>query len=218
MLQITSRKKPKLVYLSFPTELGTLYSKKELTEIKKVCDAYELSLFVDGARMNYGLAAEENDLSLSDFAALTDVFTCGGTKCGAMFGEALVINNPGFQEDFRSYMKQNGALLAKGWVLGVQFYALFRDGLYFEIAEKAVDYALRIKEAFQKRGIDPYIDSPTNQQFFVLSEKHEKQLGATVLFEDAGKREGGRLIRLCTSWATKEEELKKLIGEIEKLS
>lgn len=144
---------PKMVYISFPTEYGTLYSKKELEEISAVCRKYGLYLMIDGARMGYGLGAKVNDLKLSDLAALADVFYIGGTKCGAMMGEAVVITNNELKDNFRSYMKQNGGMLAKGWTLGLQFYTLFENDLYFEITGRADKYAMEIREAFEKKGL-----------------------------------------------------------------
>ena len=126
-----------MVYLSFPTEMGTLYSKKELAAIHELCQKYGMYLFVDGARMGYGLASEENDLTLADFAALCDVFYIGGTKCGALFGEAVVITCDALKRRFKAYMKQNGAVLAKGWLLGLQFCALLENNAYFEAAKRA---------------------------------------------------------------------------------
>lgn len=144
---------PKMVYLSFPTEFGTVYSKAELEEISGVCRRYGLFLFIDGARLGYGLGAAEADVTMEDIARLADVFYCGGTKCGALFGEAVVIINPVLKTDFRSYIKQNGGMLAKGWLLGIQFYTLFRDGLYFKITQEADRQAMRIRQAFRQKGI-----------------------------------------------------------------
>lgn len=208
---------PKVVYLSFPTELGTIYTKKELEKIKAVCEKYGLFLFVDGARLSYGLAAENNDVKVEDLAEVSDLFYFGGTKCGAMFGEALVIGNRVLQESFRSYMKQNGALLAKGWLLGVQFHALFKDGLYFEIAKPAIQQAKRIKEAFLKKGFSLAVDSPTNQQFVILGEAEIEKISKNYVMEIGEKTENGRVVRFCTSWATKDEEVDALVKEIERL-
>ncbi|MGN0412472.1 MAG: threonine aldolase family protein [Lachnospiraceae bacterium] len=206
---------PGMVYLSFPTEYGTIYSKKELEEISAVCKEYEMYLFVDGARMGYGLAAPDNDVSLKDLAKLADVFYLGGTKCGAMFGEALVISNPLLKKDFRSYMKQNGAMLAKGWLLGVQFYTLFRDGLYFEITKKAVDFAMQIKKAFAEKGIPFFVESSTNQQFVVLTASQMKALEKDFIFEFEEKiGEDHFCVRFCTSWSTEQEEVDILIRKI----
>lgn len=150
---------PKLVYLSFPTEFGTLYTKKELEDISAVCREYGMYLFVDGARMAYGLASSANDVTLADLAALCDVFYIGGTKCGALFGEAVVIINDALKGHFRSYIKQNGGMLAKGWLLGLQFAVLFDNGLYFDIARRADEYAMRIKSALDEKGLTCFVPS-----------------------------------------------------------
>ena len=209
---------PKMVYISFPTEFGTIYSKKELEDISAVCKEYGLYFFVDGARLSYGLAAEGNDVTMEDLANLTDVFYCGGTKCGAMFGEAVVITNKELMTGFRSYMKQNGALLAKGWLLGAQFNALFENGLYFNIAEFAVKYAMKIKKAFMDKGIKAYIESPTNQQFVILTQTQMDKLSDKYAFEYEGRYdENSHIVRFCTSWANTEDEVNELVGDIEKL-
>ena len=154
---------PRMVYISYPTEFGTLYTKEELTAISRVCREYNLYLFVDGARMGYGLGSEVCDMTMAELAELVDIFYIGGTKCGAMLGEAVVIIREELKDHFRSYIKQNGAMLAKGWILGLQFYTLFKDGLYFKITKEADKYALRIKDAFAEKGIPAYIEAlPTN--------------------------------------------------------
>lgn len=210
---------PKCVYISFPTEFGTIYSKKELTEIYEVCQEYGLYLFVDGARMGYGLGADENDVTLPDLAKMADMFYLGGTKCGALFGEALVITKKELQTSFRSYMKQNGAMLAKGWLLGLQFYTLFKDGLYFDITKKADKLAMVMKKAFAQKGIPAYIDSPTNQQFVVVTNEQMEQLGKEFVFEYENKvDEEHSCIRFCTSWSTTEEEVDALVQAIGKLN
>lgn len=202
---------PGLVYLSFPTEFGTLYSKEELKAIRKVCTKYELFLFVDGARMGYGLGSSENNVQLSDLARYTDIFYIGGTKCGAMFGEAIVICNPVLQPMFRNFLKQDGAILAKGWLLGIQFFELFKAGLYFDITKKADEFAMDIKHAFKDAGIKSYIESPTNQQFVVLTKEQAAALSRDFIYENEGTTEDGKLIvRFCTSWATTQEEVDAL--------
>lgn len=207
---------PKMVYISYPTEFGTLYTKEELHAIRKVCDERGLYLFVDGARMAYGLAA--GDVTLADIAAVSDAFYCGGTKCGTLFGEALVLCNPDFQDDFRYYIKQNGAMLAKGWILGLQFYTMFKDGLYFEVGNQAIAYAMDIKKAFTEKGIAQFIDSPTNQQFFVLNQMQMDKLAEQFVYEYIEKvDEEHHCIRFCTSWSTKREEVDALISCIEAL-
>lgn len=209
---------PKMVYISHPTEYGTIYSRKELEEISAVCREYGLYLFVDGARMGYGLGASGADVTLEDFARLTDVFYIGGTKCGALFGEAVVIVNPLLQTDFRSYMKQNGAMLAKGWLLGLQFCALFENDLYFEITKKAVEYAMEIRRAFAEKGIPAYIESDTNQQFVILENRQMETLAKNYVFEFEKKiDETHSCVRFCTSWSTKTEEIRALTEDIRRL-
>ena len=206
---------PKMVYISFPTESGTLYSKAELTAIRQACDEYGLYLYLDGARLSYGLAARENDVTMEDLARLCDAFYIGGTKCGAMFGEALVLLHKDFKCNFRNYIKQNGAMLAKGWLLGAQFDALFRDGLYFEIGKSAIDYALQIRDAFLQKGFEPYPQSPTNQQFFLLPAAVAETLGKKHIYEFEGTVPDGRLIcRFCTGWHTKKEDVEALVQDV----
>lgn len=206
---------PAMVYLSFPTEFGTVYSLDELKAIRDVCLRYGLYLFIDGARMGYGLAAETCDVSLKDIAALSDAFYCGGTKCGALFGEAVVLTNPALMTGFRSYMKQNGAMLAKGWLLGLQFYTLFKDGLYFEITRQAVSFAMQLKEAFAKKGIPFYIDSPTNQQFVILENEVMERLSEKYTFEYEMKIDDSHsCVRFCTSWSTTQDEIDALVSDI----
>ena len=210
--------KPKLVYLSYPTEYGTLYSKQELEDISTVCKEYDLYLFVDGARLGYGLGSPQCDLTLSDLARLTDAFYCGGTKCGALFGEAAVLTNPALQTDFRSYMKQNGAILAKGWLLGLQFYTLFKDGLYFDITRQADLYALQIKQAFTEKDIPAFIESFTNQQFVVLENQQAEKLAQHYIFEfDHQIDDTHSCVRFCTSWSTKQQEIDALLADIRAL-
>lgn len=207
---------PKMVYLSYPTEYGTTYSKAELEAIHDVCRKYDLYLFIDGARLGYGLAA--SDLTLADMAKYTDVFYCGGTKCGLLFGEAVVINNPKLQPYFRSYMKQNGGLLAKGWLLGIQFYTMFHEGLYFDISKSAVEKAMRIKAAFTEKGIPALIESNTNQQFVILENSQMKKLAEKYIFEFEKKiDESHTAVRFCTSWSTSEEEVEALVQDIQNL-
>lgn len=209
---------PKLVYISQPTEFGTIYSKKELSDISKTCKKHNLFLFIDGARLGYALGSEENDASLNDLARLSDFFYIGGTKCGALFGEALIITNDSLKTDFRSYIKQNGALLAKGFLLGVQFLTLFENNLYFDITKKAVAQAMKIKKAFKAKGIPSYIESPTNQQFVIVTRSQKSKLSRKFIYEEEGNLEDGKsIIRFCTSWSTTDQEVDTLIAEIEKL-
>ncbi len=208
---------PKLVYLSFPTEYGTLYSKEELTAIRRACDENNLYLFMDGARLGYGLEAPGNNLTLADIAACCDVFYIGGTKIGALLGEAVVIVNPKLQKDFRYFMKQKGAMLAKGRVLGLQFLALFENGLYFQISKHANEMAQIIRKACQEVGYPFLYDSPTNQQFPIMPEKAVKQLEPYYSFAHIKRMERGLMaIRICTSWATREEDARQLAQDIRK--
>lgn len=205
---------PKLVYLSFPTEKGTLYSKQELGEISAVCKKYGMYLFVDGARMGYGLGSEKNDLTLSDFAELTDMFYIGGTKCGALFGEALIITEPSLRYRFKAHMKQKGAVLAKGWLMGLQFAVMLESGEYFEKTKRADELAMEIKKAFEAKGIPPWVESFTNQQFVILSERQKNILAQNYYFEEEGITEQGTVVRFCTSWATSQAEADALIAGI----
>lgn len=206
---------PKLVYISNPTEFGTLYSKAELEALSAVAKEEGLFLYVDGARMGYGLAARENDLTLADYARLTDAFYIGGTKVGAMFGEALVITNSSLNRDFRYIEKQRGAMLAKGRLIGVQFEALFTDGLYEKISRHAVVQAMRIKDACIKRGWQFLMESPTNQQFVVLPFEKLHKLEKKYVFSPWEKvTEDSTCMRICTSWATKAEDVDELVADI----
>ena len=208
---------PGMVYISFPTENGTLYSKTELTEIYDTCKKYELILYIDGARLGYGLESKENDLEIRDFPSLCDAFYIGGTKVGALFGEALVIVKDSCKKDFRYMEKQKGAMLAKGRLLGIQFDALFTDGLYFKISAHAVSLAKKIREAFEKKGIELLFDSPTNQQFPILTKEQLNKLEKEFAFSPWCRLEDKFAVRFCTSWATDEKDVDILIGAIEKL-
>ena len=212
---------PGMVYISNPTEVGTLYNKEELTDISAACYELGLYLFVDGARMAYGLMSPANDLSLQDYAALCDVFYLGGTKCGALFGEAVVITNDDLKPDFRYCLKQHGGMLAKGRLLGEQFLALLdgEDGsgssLYFTMAKKADEQALRIRAAFEAKGCKVLHDSPTNQQFFVLPDEWYDKLAETYAMTHMGKPDKHHTaVRVCTSWATKDEAVEQLIADV----
>lgn len=206
---------PGMVYISLPTENGTLYSKKQLSDIYTVCKELSLPLFIDGARLGYGLASPQNDLTLADIASLCDVFYIGGTKVGALFGEAVVITNPMLKKDFRYFMKQHGAMLAKGRLLGIQFETLFTDGLYMEISRHAVTLAMRLREAFQKKGIRLYYDSYTNQQFPILTEQQLDFLRTKYSFSHwAALPDGTCAVRFCTSWATPEKDIDELCAYI----
>lgn len=208
---------PKMVYLSFPTEKGTLYSKRELREISEVCKRYGMYLFVDGARMGYGLGSERNDLTLRDFAELCDVFYIGGTKCGALFGEALVITEASLKYRFKAHMKQNGAVLAKGWLMGLQFAVMLQNGEYFERTKRADELAMQIKTAFERKGVPFWVDSFTNQQFVILSDSQKEALAKGYYFEEEGTVPQGTVVRFCTSWATTQAEVDTLVSDIAKL-
>ena len=214
---------PGMVYISFSTESGTIYSKAELEAISEVCRHNELPLFVDGARLGYGMAASEliegdNAVTLKDFARLADVFYIGGTKQGALFGEAVVITNDALKQDFRYNIKQGGGMLAKGRLLGVQFAALFEDGLYMDASRRAVLQADRIRKALQYKRIGFLVDSPTNQVFPILTEEQVEMMDKDFGFEVWSKLPDGRIgIRFCTSWATPDANVDKLVNAIYKL-
>lgn len=206
---------PKLVFLSSPSEYGTIYSKKELLEIREVCDQYHMYLYVDGARLGYWLSCDECDVTLEDLANIADVFYIGGTKCGALFGEALVIVNKELRDHFRTYMKQSGGILAKGWLLGLQFYTLFKNGLYFEITKQADKLAMKLKQGFINASIPFYMDSPTNQQFVILTNELAEKLSREFTYEfDHVVDEDHVCVRFCTSWSTHEEDVDKLIEHL----
>lgn len=205
---------PAMVYLSLPTEYGTLYSLAELEAMAEVCRKWNLKLFVDGARLGYGLAAAECDVTLADLARLCDAFYIGGTKCGAMFGEAVVMRK-GLVPHFFTIVKQQGALLAKGRMLGIQFLTLFTDNLYLDIARHAVEQAARLKRAFIERGYELYFDSPTNQVFVTLNAEQEKRLRAATTFTEWEHLPDDRLVvRLATSWGTRPEDITALIEQL----
>ena len=204
---------PGMVYISHPTELGTLYSLSELEAISQVCHQAGIPLYLDGARLGYALSAPSSDVALPDIARLCDVFYIGGTKVGALFGEAVVAANPERLPHFYPLMKQHGALLAKGRLLGVQFEALFEDGLYERIGEHAVRLALKLKDAFQNKGYRLFLDSPTNQQFVCLPNAVIDRLAEQVTFELWGPRgKTESVVRFVTSWATREEDIDTLIS------
>ena len=203
---------PGMVYLSQPTEYGTLYSRAELEAIRQVCDDYRLALYVDGARLAYALACPENDVSLSDLARLCDVFYIGGTKCGALFGEAVVIPDPGLIPHFFTIVKQHGALLAKGLLLGIQFDALFTDDLYLQIGRNAIAAADAIREALRAMGCSLAFPAPTNQVFLCLEDGALARLDEQVVYSFWEKPdEGHTVIRLASSWATNAGETDQLI-------
>lgn len=195
--------RPAMVYISFPTELGTLYSRRELEELRKVCDEYHLPLYIDGARLAYGLASPACDVTLADIGRLSDVFYIGGTKCGTLFGEAVVTRRPEILKPFFSHIKRHGALLAKGRLLGVQFEALFTDDLYLRIGRHAVRIALQLKQQLLDKGYKMLIDSPTNQQFFILPNEVLDSLAGKVsvgLWGPRGEKETA--VRFVTTWSS----------------
>ena len=222
---------PGMVYVSYSSEVGTLYTRQQLTDIAAVCHKYGIPLFVDGARLGYGLMSPESDLTLADLARIADVFYIGGTKQGALFGEAVVITNPALKKDFRYHIKQGGGMLAKGRLLGIQFETLFEERdvngammkqsiaesrfgrtLYAEIAQHAIDEAMRIKDVLTAKGYDFLMESPTNQQFPIVSAEQYDTLSKEFLVSLWQRMPDGRIaIRICTSWATKSENVDKLI-------
>lgn len=209
---------PGMVYISFPTEVGTVYNYAELEKISTICRKYSLPLFVDGARLGYGLCSPESDITLPQLAKLVDVFYIGGTKVGALFGEAVVITNEALKRDFRYSIKRHGGMLAKGRLLGIQFATLFTDNLYLKISQHAIYEAMRIKEALKSKGITFLMDSPTNQQFPIFSNAQLEVLTKEFLFSVwQCIDEEYTAVRICTSWATKCENVDKLISAIEQL-
>lgn len=229
---------PGMVYISHPTENGTLYGKQQLEEISEVCKKYQIPLFVDGARMGYGLHSPKAELTLADFARLTDVFYIGGTKVGALFGEAVVITNNSLKKDFRYFIKQRGGMLAKGRLLGIQFETLFEpivcsssltidekmcgevaeDCLYNKISKHAIGLAMKIKEAFAEKGIKFLFDSYTNQQFPILNQKQYEYLKEKYAFCFWCKVDKEHsAVRFCTSWATDANAVALLIQDIKSM-
>lgn len=206
---------PGMVYISNPTEIGTIYSLSELEELSNACRERKLPLFMDGARLGYGLTAEGNDVSLKEIARLCDVFYIGGTKVGALFGEAVIISDDAIKKDFRYSIKQKGGMLAKGRLLGIQFETLFENDLYFKISESAISYAMDIRNAFQIKGYQFLIDSPTNQQFPILSLDEVEKLSKKYSFQFWERiDENKAAVRFCTSWATSKEQVQELLKDI----
>ena len=206
---------PGMVYISHPTEYGTLYTKAELEALRAVCDEYKMPLFLDGARLGYGLMADGTDVTLEDISKICDVFYVGGTKVGALCGEAVVFTKKGFVPNFFSTIKQHGALMAKGRLLGIQFDTLFTDGLYFKIARHAIDMAIKLKKGFAEKGYEFHMDTVTNQQFVILDDAQFEALSKVAVFEIWEKLEDGRtVVRFCTSWATKEADIDELLSMI----
>lgn len=202
---------PGMVYISFPTEYGTLYSKEELENLYRVCRSYNIPLFIDGARLGYGLASRYNDVSLKELASLCDVFYIGGTKMGALCGEAVVFTRNNAPKHFITQVKQRGALLAKGRLLGIQFDTLFTDNLYMRIGEYAIDMAERLKQVFMEKGYKFLLDSPTNQQFVILENAQMERLAREVCFSFWEKYDDNHsVVRFATSWSTDIKDIEAL--------
>ena len=203
---------PGAVYISHPTEYGTLYSKAELEEISAICKEYDIPLFLDGARLGYGLMSKRTDVTIQDIARLVDVFYIGGTKGGAMFGEAVVFTKGAPTKHPVPIIKQHGALLAKGWLLGLQFDTLFTDDLYFDISKNAIEMAEMLRKGLIEKGYQLYIDSPTNQQFIVMDNERLKEFSEHVRYGFWEKPdEEHTVIRLATDWATTKEDIDTLM-------
>lgn len=210
---------PAMVYISNPTEYGTIYTLSELEALSAVCKKWGLSLFVDGARLGYGLTAGGNDVTLADMARLCDVFYIGGTKVGALFGEAVVITNPAINRDFRYMIKQRGGMLAKGRLLGVQFGVLMDNDLYFKVAAKANAQAQVIRATLQDLGYSFLVENTSNQLFPILPDSVLEVLQKEFCFSEMGRvDETHRCIRICTSWATTDENVTRLCDALKKLS
>ncbi len=202
---------PGMVYISHPTEYGTLYSKEELTNISEICKKYNMMLFLDGARLGYGVMSNETDVTLEDIAKLCDVFYIGGTKVGALCGEAVVFTHNNAPKYFMTTVKQHGAMIAKGRLLGIQFDTLFTDNLYFDISKHAILMAEKLKNLFVEKGYKFFLDSPTNQQFIILENKKMEELKKNVVFGFWEKYdENHTVVRFATSWATTEEDINEL--------
>lgn len=210
---------PKMVYISNPTELGTIYSLQELTDLSQVCRENGLYLFLDGARLGYGLTASDCDVSLKDLARLCDVFYIGGTKQGALFGEAVVFSSAVIAEDFRYMIKQQGGMLAKGRLLGIQFDTLLQDDLYFRLARKANAMADQIRATLKDLGYSLYVPGTTNQIFVILPDTLLEQLGKEFTFsQECRVDETHRAVRFCTSWATEQKNVDALCQTLVRLT
>lgn len=202
---------PGAVYISHPTEWGTLYTKQELQNLSKICRKYDIPLFLDGARLGYGLTSDDTDITLSDIALLCDVFYIGGTKVGALLGEAVVITRQNLIPHFFTSIKQHGALLAKGRVLGIQFDVLFTEELYLKIARNAIDKANKMKEIFKAKQYRFYLETPTNQQFIIMENRKMQELRQKISFSFWAKYDDNHtIVRFATSWATTDEAIKEL--------
>ena len=207
--------KPRVVFISQSTEVGTIYTREELQALHEVCRAHDLLLYADGARLGVGLTAKGCDVTLADMAKYCDFFCIGGTKNGALFGEALVLVNPVLQPDFLYIVKQRGGLFAKGRLLGIQFAELFRDGLYYELARHANEEAMRIKAALTALGVRFQVDSPTNQQFIYLTAAQADALRQRVTVDEQWRRDNTVAVRICTGWATRPEDTDALIAALQ---
>ena len=206
---------PRMVYISHPTEGGLLYSLAELEALRAVCDEHGLYLFLDGARLGYGLVSPATDVMLLDIAPLTDAFYIGGTKVGALFGEAVVLLHPDLKKDFRYMIKRQGGMLAKGRLLGIQFETLFTDGLYIRIARNAVDLAMVVRDALREKGVPFLYESPTNQQFPILPDDVVEKLSDRYAFEGWGRVDASHTAtRICVSWATPKENVDALFRDL----
>ncbi|MEJ6347676.1 low specificity L-threonine aldolase [Holzapfeliella sp. He02] len=206
---------PGMVYISQPTEYGTLYTYDELKSLSESCRKHNIPLFIDGARLGYGLMSDKSDLTMADIAELCDVFYIGGTKIGALCGEAVVFTKNNEPKHFTTLIKQHGALLAKGRLTGIQFLTLFTDDLYLKISKHAIDMAKRIKDGFLKKGYNPYMDSHTNQQFFIVDHETIAKLKEKVDFAVWEKYDDTHMIvRFVTCWATKEESVDAVLNLI----
>ena len=209
---------PGALYLSCPTELGTLYSREELEAFRAVCDRWNLLMYLDGARLGYGLASPQNTLDLPFLARVCDAFTIGGTKQGLLFGEALVVTNAALKRDFRYFIKQGGGMLAKGRLLGVQFEEMLKDGLYMELSRHAIREALRLKDALTDLGLPFLVDSPTNQQFPILPDAVLNMLSQHYGYATIQRVDAGHVaVRFCTSWATVPAHVDGLIADLRQL-
>lgn len=206
---------PKVVYISNPTELGTLYTRNELQALRGVCDRWNLYLYMDGARLGYGLASPENELDLPFIAEMCDAFYIGGTKQGMLFGEALVLTRDELKPDFRYIIKQKGAMFAKGRLLGLQFAELLKDDLYMEMSHHAIDLAMKLKKAFADKGYPFLMESPSNQQFPIIPDAHLDVLKKKYSYTYMQRVDAAHsAVRFCTSWATQPEHVDALIADI----
>ena len=200
---------PGAVYITHPTEYGGLYSSGELKKIRAICDKYNMKLYLDGARLAYGLASDGSDVTLKDLGKYCDAFYIGGTKCGALMGDALVFKKP--QERFFTHRKRFGGLLAKGWLLGIQFDTMFTDGLYYKLGKNGIKQAMKIKKKLQETGYEFYTESQSNQQFVLVDDKRLEFLKRHMNTDCWGKYKGKNIVRICTSWRTTDKEVKELL-------